>query len=121
MFPRYDGPLRDSDIRLTLRQVNFSNSTNRSCQLQHRDKWSHECPYYNTLPVIVWIASSNVILCDLFKKSDHYCCGLDFALGEHAAFPSWMVDQCAENDMTHSLRVLQFIIELRGIPKPRRT
>lgn len=104
---------------LTLQQTHYSDSSNRASLLGHTD-WSQKCKYHTTMPIVISVVSSQDDLLQKFRESPQCCCGLDFDRGADAGYVPWLFRTCDKmSPLHHILRVLEFLINLRGMPKAR--
>lgn len=97
----------------------FSTSSNGTDKLPHpNEKWNRYCSLQHTIPLIAAYAVSNEPLLEMFKASPQYCCGLNLTLGNNANYAEWLFSPCQQLSPTipHSVRVFEFVLNLRGAP-----
>lgn len=91
-------------------QFFFSDSSNKAVRFGGDHLWHHSCILSTIFPVLSWLAVGNLDVYVEFKKSHFHCCQLGAGT---LPYPQWILQNCAEDGLSHLVKVVQFFMELR--------
>jgi hypothetical protein len=82
----------------------------------HRAKMGYQCGHRWTLPALAYTVFTNDDLKSRFGNSRHDTLGV--AKASEADVAAWLEAEVARNDVPNIFKVAEFVMDLRGMPRP---
>ena len=93
----------------------FANSVGLWTRLVHQGQMGHKCTHRWTFPSVVYVVFNDQDLREWFSWSVHDTLGITQASDKDMM--GWLQTPVASNDIPKILMVVEFMLELRGMPR----
>ena len=96
-------------------QIHFANSVGLRTRLVHQGKMGYKCPHRWMFPSVVYVVFNDQDLRERFGWAIHDTLGVAQAFDEDMM--EWLQTLADSNDITNILKVVESVLELRGMPR----